>query len=378
VNDTSLAAVVDLRNDGGRGRRGQRAAERRRKRRRRRTWVSVLIGLLVIGGAASVAWFTIKPVIDSMRAPNDYPGPGTGAVMVTIDQGDSGTDIGIKLQKAGVVKSVNGFTDAAKKDPRATGISPGVYELKLQMASAQAIEVLSDRANQIKNTVLLTEGLRTTQVVDEIAKQVPRLTKADLQKALADPESLGLPEQAKGVVEGWLFPATYDVTPQTTATGLLSEMVSETVKQLTDQQVPPAKWLSTITMASLVQAESGKAEDDPKIARVLQNRLDKKMRLQLDTTVNYALKRQRVGVTVKDTQVVSPYNTYLHDGLPPGAICNPGAAAIQAALNPVDGPWLYFVAVDPDSGLTKYATTEAEFTKLRDELNKWLKAHPGR
>ncbi len=376
VNETSEAALVDF-YESSAGRRSARAAERRRKRRTRRTWLTLVIAVIVIGGGASLAWFTIKPVIDSFREPNDFPGPGTGSVVVTVEQGDTGTDIGIRLQEAGVVKTVDGFIDAAKEDSRAAGISPGVYELKREMSSAQAIAVLINRDNQIKKTVLLKEGLRLSQIVAEIVKQ-SGLPKAELDQALADPASIGLPAQAKGVVEGWLFPATYDVTPTTTAAGLLGEMVAKTISELDQAGVPEANWLRTLTLASLVQAESGSAADDPKIARVLQNRLDRKIRLQLDTTVNYVLKRQKVGVTIKDTQVASPYNTYTIDGLPPGAICSPGAAAIAAALAPAPGPWLYFVAVNPTTGLTKFATTDAEFSQLLAELNQWLKANPGR
>ena len=372
MTDTRL---IDI--SGGRTasqRRSARAAERRRKSRRRRTWVSVLIGLAVIGGAVSIAYLAIRPVIASLTEPKDYPGPGSGQVVVTIDQGTI-TDTAKALQAAGVIKTVQSFTDLA--DPRAATIHPGVYQLKLQMTAAGALDVLANPANRQVTTVTLNEGLRLPQLPDKLAAGT-KLPRADLEAASKNVTALGLPAQAKGQLEGWLFPATYEVTPKTTATGLLSQMVAQMVTELTTLGVPPAQWQRTVIEASLVQAESGSEADSPKIARVLENRIAAKRPLQLDTTVNYALNRYKVAVAEKDTRYPSPYNTYLHLGLPVGAICSPGEIALKAVLHPAPGPWMYFVAVNPDTGLTKYGVTVADFTALQNELNAWLKAHPGR
>ena len=354
-------------------RRAARAAERRRKRRRRRTWVSVLIGLLVIGAAVSVAYLAIRPVIASFTAPKDYSGPGTGQVTVTINSGTI-TDTAKTLFSAGVIKTVQAFTDLAAQDTRAATIQPGVYLLKQQMSAAGALNILANPANRQATTVTVKEGLRLGEVLDALAKS-GKVTRADLDAAVAKPASIGLPPEAKGSVEGWLFPATYEITPTTTATSLLSDMVSKAETELTDLGVPRTKWLSTLTLASLVQAESGSDADSPKIARVLQNRLDKGIPLGLDTTVNFILNRYRVLVTTKETQTPSPYNTYLHVGLPPGPIDSPGGASLKAALNPTPGPWMYFVATDPTSGVTEFATTEAQFGKLVAKLRAWQNAH---
>ena len=354
-------------------RRAARAAERRRKRRRRRTWVSVLIGLLVIGAAVSVAYLAIRPVIASFTAPKDYSGPGTGQVTVTINSGTI-TDTAKTLFSSGVIKTVQAFTDLAAQDTRAATIQPGVYLLKQQMSAAGALNILANPANRQATTVTVKEGLRLGEVLDALAKS-GKVTRADLDAAVAKPASIGLPPEAKGSVEGWLFPATYEITPTTTATSLLSDMVSKAETELTDLGVPRTKWLSTLTLASLVQAESGSDADSPKIARVLQNRLDKGIPLGLDTTVNFILNRYRVLVTTKETQTPSPYNTYLHVGLPPGPIDSPGGASLKAALNPTPGPWMYFVATDPTSGVTEFATTEAQFGKLVAKLRAWQNAH---
>jgi UPF0755 protein len=111
---------------------------------------------------------------------------------------------------------------------------------------------------------------------------------------------------------------------------------------------------------------------------VLHNRLSKGVKLQLDTTVHYATKNFKVATSLKDTQVKSSYNTYLVPGLPSGAIGNPGHTAIEAALNPATGPWLYFVAVNPDTGATEYAKTPAEFAVIKAKYDAWAKVNPGK
>lgn len=358
-------------------RRAARATERRKRRRSRRGWVSVLIGLSVLVGAAALAWFTIRPVVASLFEPGDYPGPGAGEVTITIPDGASGTAIGRVLRDADVVKTADAFADLAASDSRAATIQPGVYTLRKQMSSRGALEILADPANRIVSKVTVKEGMRVSEILPALA-EATGIPLAQFQAAVKAPTEIGLPSQAAGRVEGWLFPATYEISPKTTATDLLAEMVRRTVDELNELGVAEDRWNAVIIEASLVEAERGSDADAPKIARVFVNRMEQSRPLQLDTTVNYALNRRKVAVTIKDTQVASPYNTYLRPGLPVGAICSPGRVAIEGVLSPAEGPWLYFVAVNPDTGLTKYATTEEEFFALQAELNTWLKANPGR
>jgi UPF0755 protein len=155
-------------------------------------------------------------------------------------------------------------------------------------------------------------------------------------------------------------------------------MSRRTVQELDVLGVPAAERHSTIVLASLVQAEARLAEDFPKVSRVLHNRLAAKRKLELDTTVHYATKKFTVFTSMKDTKVNSPYNTYVVPALPVGAIGNPGRAALEAARNPAEGPWLYFVAVNPDTGQTKYATTPAEHERNKAEYQAWQRANPGK
>jgi UPF0755 protein len=126
-------------------------------------------------------------------------------------------------------------------------------------------------------------------------------------------------------------------------------------------------------VASLVQAEGGRLQDFAKIARVIYNRLNTGMQLQLDSTVMYAMNKFGIRASTAELKFNSPYNTYLHAGLPPGPIDSPGDAAIRAALHPAAGNWRYFVTVDPKTGLTKFTNSQAQFQQFVAELDRNLK-----
>ncbi|MEV7969168.1 endolytic transglycosylase MltG, partial [Sphaerisporangium sp. NPDC088356] len=129
--------------------------------------------------------------------------------------------------------------------------------------------------------------------------------------------------------------------------------------------------LEIMTIASIVQAESGNVRDMPKVARVIYNRLNRtpQMKLQMDSTVMYGLNKFGIAATHEEIKSTSPYNTYARLGLPPGPIGNPGDHAIEAALKPADGTWLFFVTTDPKRGITKFTDSETEFFKLAEEFN---------
>jgi UPF0755 protein len=133
-----------------------------------------------------------------------------------------------------------------------------------------------------------------------------------------------------------------------------------------------------VIVASIIEKEVRAEGDRAKVARVLYNRLDKGEPLGLDSTVIYAEKLKTNTTTAKDRKSKSKYNTYRYDGLPPGPISAPGRAALEAAANPADGDWMYFVTVNFDTGETKFATTAAEHDKNVKEWQAWCKAKSGR
>jgi UPF0755 protein len=336
----------------------------------------IVLALAIVGGGVAIAYTYLRPVVVGFFEPNDYPGPGSGSVRVTVAHGAGGSAIATALVEQDVVKTTKAFIEAAKDDPKSAGIQPGVYEMRSQMSATDALAVLVDPANRIVTKVVVPEG-KWAKEVYPILSAATGIPVADYAKAAKDAAALGLPASAKGNVEGYLFPASYEFEPDTTAVDHLRTMVAESTERLEALGVTPEKMERTMIVASLVEAEARFADDRPKVARVVENRLAQKMPLQFDSTVNYAIGKHGITTTDEDRASKSPYNTYQVTGLPPGPIGNPGESAIQAAAQPAPGPWLYFVTVDPTKGTTKFAVTYEEHQANVAEFQKWCQANKG-
>jgi UPF0755 protein len=178
------------------------------------------------------------------------------------------------------------------------------------------------------------------------------LKRADVQAALANPAVLGLPAWAHNQPEGFLFPATYDIEPGSGAVDALRQMTEKFAEESASLNLEARAGAEGLTpyqvvvIASIVEAETPVDADRAKVARVVLNRLAQHMRLQLDSTVNYVLPVKKGRLSDADLQVASPYNTYLHLGLPPTPIDSPGEKALEAVLSPAAGDWLYFITID--------------------------------
>ncbi|MFC6883079.1 MULTISPECIES: endolytic transglycosylase MltG [Actinomadura] len=364
------------------GRRERRRTRRRQKRRRRNGRAAALFALAFVvavfgtGGVLGYAW------LDNRMHPPDYSGQGGGNVTVQIKDGDSGSVIAVTLQQHRVVKSSRAFLKVYGKETRASGIQPGFYRMRLKMSSKAAMALLLDPKSRAGNQITVFEGMRAVEVYRLIAKKTG-IPLRDFQKAAARPQDFGLPSYAKGKVEGYLYPGRYDLDPNGSAKQILKQMVERFTKEAeqvdleTKAEQAGMSPATLVTMASLIQAEGGRASDFPKISRVIRNRLSRHMRLQFDTTVLYALNRRTLTVTHNDLKTQSPYNTYLHDGLPPGPISNPGPEAIEAAVKPDSGSWLYFIATNPSKKITEFTDDPAEFERLKKKFEQWQQEHPG-
>ena len=221
--------------------------------------------------------------------------------------------------------------------------------------------------------MVIPEGSSLKKTLAILLATKGKIDSEDLAAAVADPSNLGLPAYAHGKVEGFLFPATYDVDPSTTAEDQLKAMVTRWKQAAADSDLVAASKKAkltpyeVLTVASLLQAEA-QPKDFAKVARVIYNRLDKDMPLQLDTTVLYALGRSGTHLSPEDLQTDSPYNTYKNKGLPPTPINSPGQQAINAALHPAKGNWLYYVTTNLKTGETKFTNSYQEFLKFKKEL----------
>ncbi|MEU8902014.1 endolytic transglycosylase MltG [Streptomyces mirabilis] len=223
-------------------------------------------------------------------------------------------------------------------------------------------------------SLVIPEGWRTGQVyeaVDEALALPLGSTKKSLAKA-----NLKLPTYAEGNPEGYLYPTTYHIDKTATPESLLALMVNTANKKFSGSPITAGaqrnamNLYQAITIASIIQAETSTKADMGKVARVIFNRLERGMPLQMDATLNYALNRFTPTTTTNETKLESPYNSYQRMGLPPTPISNPGQAAMRAAINPTPGNWLYFVTVKP--GDTRFTASYeeqqrnvAEFKRLR-------------
>jgi len=353
-------------------------AARARKSRRRTTWVVVIV-LAILGTAGYLVWSMLDGLFDGASAsatPSDFPGPGSGAVEVVVNPGDSGQAIGRTLADAGVVATANAFVAAYAANPAATGIQPGTYSLLREIPAADAVQALLNPASRVEEKLTIAEGLTARQIYEKVAAQFGT-TADDVATTVGDGTAIGLPEQAGGTVEGWLFPATYTIQPDDDVTSVLTSMTAQTVKVLTDLGAQPDTWETTLIKASLVEREAKHDEDRPKMARAIENRLADDWRLDIDAAVAYGAGVSGTELTkamLDDTS--NPYNLRRLKGLPPTPIASPGAASIKAVLEPADGTWMYWCTVNLETGETWFSTTEAEHSQCVAAMNDWLAANP--
>ena len=355
-----------------------RRLQRQQRRATRRKWALVLVAvsLVLVAVAGSIA----KSFVDNSFVKNtdvvaDYTDAGQGTVQVIIAPGDIGGTIATTLYGAGVVASREAFLAAWNANPDANGIKPGYYFLQREMKAKYALDMLLDPNNRELRTLTIAEGLTLPSYYEKIAA-VTKTTVDEVKAAAADTEALGLPPEAKGNLEGWLFPSTYPFDPGVTPAKVLSTMITETIKQLDAQGVAPADREKILTIASLVEREAKLPDDRPLIAGVIYNRLSRDMKLEFDSTVKYVAPSPGAFTSDDERATDSPYNTYKYVGLPPGPIAGPGAASIAAAVTPAQNNYLFFVTVNLLTGETAYAETFPEHQKNVQTLQAWIKAQP--
>ena len=336
--------------------------------------------IVMVAFVATLGFFGPKFVALVSAAP-DFSGPGTGSVQVQIESGETLSQIGNTLKALGVVASVDGFIVAANDNSDSGSIAPGLYNLLLEMKSSDAILALLDPANRVTLKVVIPEGKRVSWTLETLATQTD-LPLADFEAAVANATSLGLPSYSNGNPEGFLFPATYEFMPGTTAEQMISAMIKRfNAEAISIDLEARAKQMGRsvyeiVTVASLLEVE-GHPRDFTKVARVVYNRLAEPMPLQFDSSVNYGLGKTDVILTTELLNQDTPYNVYLRPGLPPTPIDSPGTEALEAAVNPAAGDWLFFITVDLNTQETKFTRSYEEFLVWKDDFLAFCDANDG-
>ena len=257
------------------------------------------------------------------------------------------------------------FQIAARFKGLEKSLQAGEYAFSSKMSTIQVIEMLA-RGETAYYQFTIPEGFTVEQIAELL--QEKGLTNKDrflsLARNFAPFEYMENRPGTKYRVEGYLFPDTYRVSRGMSEEDLLRMLISQFDRAYSPEMRDKAKLAgisvhNLVTLGSLVEREARLTQERPMVARVFLNRLKVDMPLQSCATIQYILGYAKEELTIADTQLPSPYNTYLNGGLPPGPVASPGLAALQAVLTPTDGDWLFFV-VDGKTGGHRFSKTLAE------------------
>ncbi|MCR6482598.1 endolytic transglycosylase MltG [Amycolatopsis sp. OK19-0408] len=345
----------------------------RKKKRGKRAigWVAALVVIVLLAGGAYYGF-------NKIFGYEDFEGAGDGDVLFQVDDGDSTSAIGAKLATAGVVASGKAFVKAGEDNPKLARIQHGFYVMKSHMSGSSAVDRITTPASRVGqleirpytqfDDITQPDGKVTPGVFTLMAKascaqingKSTCITADDLRKAVdaADLKTLGVPDWAiepankadrkDRRLEGLIAPGLYDIRPGANAQEILGQLVKSSTEAIQNAGLsaqstgPEATPYQTLIIASIIEREAVKA-DFGKLSRVIYNRLAINMRLQMDSTVNYPLDRPTLATSDEDRNRPGPYNTYKNTGLPLTPISVPSADAIQAAVHPTAGDWVYFV-----------------------------------
>lgn len=304
------------------------------------------------------------------EAPDFVVGQAGPEVIVEITPGQTGSEIGEELEELGVVKSSSAFFRVAVADERATRIAPGEHLVETRIPAREALEQLLD-PKRMPNLIKVRDGARWSEIREQLLRFGLSESEIDASyKEIRTSELFGAAE-----LEGFLYPAQYSFNKGVGAKEILTEMtgkfdwITRDVSWESNRSFNPYQLM---IIASLVESE-GTPDVFGKVARVIYNRLKVGMPLQFDSTVHYALNRRgEIRVSLKETKVQSRYNTFIYRGLPPTPIGSPTKPAIEAALNPPTGDWLYFVTVKP--GETRFTSSYDEFLLWKAEYKRNFRA----
>ncbi|MEC5192179.1 MULTISPECIES: endolytic transglycosylase MltG [unclassified Arthrobacter] len=350
-----------------------------RKVRRRRRIFALLLTLIVFVVAVAVGAQFLKPLLGGDTVA-DYPGPGTGEVLITVPPGSGPKSVATELQAKKVVANADSFL----KEFLASGgaLAPGDFTMRNEMKNSDAVAVLLNKDQEKVMYVALSAGLRIGESLQAISEGTG-VAASDLKALNESPAQFGVPAKAKNL-EGFLAPGEYRFPLGTPAKDVLQKLVTTTLDELKSQGVTdPAKQYDAVTVASIVQAEGGQAEYGD-VAGAIYNRLKPDNTetiglIQSDATVTYGLGIKSFHIDeAQKADKSNPYNTYANPGLPVGPIGSPGKTAIDAAANPKVNDYLYWVTINLDTKETLFSKTLAEHNTNVAKYNAWCEANAGR
>jgi UPF0755 protein len=338
---------------------GDPSPPRPRGRYRRRRFLA--LGLLLVG--VLIAWFLIA----FFQPPPFDPGDGSGEAIVTVPDGASASQVADLLSENDVVSNGTLFEWRLKLAGKTDQILPGRYVLAHDMSYAKAIDRLTSAGGKINVTI--PEGEDRTQIaatVKDLGLSGDYLAASKSFKGF-DPNRYGA--QNPKSLEGFLFPATYELDPGASVDQLVSEQLQAFRQNIAGVNLSYAKSKNltvydVLTIGSMIDKEVMVPSERPLVAAVIYNRLHRGMPLGIDATTRFEFHNYTGEITQSQLQSPSPYNTRTHAGLPPTPIGNPGLAAIKAAAHPAKVNYLFYVVNGDGSGHHCFTASEQEFNQL--------------
>lgn len=332
--------------------------------------IALSIVLVMVGGVLFYVWNGLRPTAAASTP-----------VKFTITSGMRAQKVTEMLEEQGLIRNAFLFSGWLKLEGEGSRFQAGEYELTPGMTREEIVAKLNAGDTVAAQTIKFTipEGFTISQIAERLAEKAG-LDKEKFLEAANKPElwtgsiwTKGLPSNGdlRFPLEGYLFPETYEMKAGSTETEVINRMLAELDHKL-DQL--PEDWLSVmedrgltvhqlLTIASLVEREVVADEERAIVASVIQNRLKKKMPMQIDATIQYLLDKQKERLLEVDLKVESPYNTYLNQGLPPGPIAAPSLKSIEAALYPDQTDYLYYVTKKDGTNTHLFAETYSQHQK---------------
>lgn len=326
------------------------------KPRRARKIMSILACLLIIVLAMVQTWRVQYTAV----SPQDKT-----PIDIVVPEKSGAQQVAVLLKQNGLIRSELVFRFYCSRYNLATVLKPGHYRFSRSQTLPELAQLIA-QGRVVGTTITIPEGY-TVEQIGRLLLEKKLVSEADWQAALKEdydfdflPPVGGKREQR---LEGFLFPDTYNIELNTPARQIVVTMLERFQKAWAPELAALAKQqkqsvLEVVTIASMVEREAMVPEEREIISGVIKNRLDKKMALQMCSTVLYVLKEDKQTLSIADTRIDSYYNTYKYPGLPPGPIANPGSASLEAALHPQKHNYLYFVA--KGDGTHQFSTTNAE------------------
>ncbi len=325
----------------------------------RRAFVLLLLAALISGAGG---WWGYSKIVEP------YRGYTAAEVFVDIPSGSGPARIGERLVAAGVVRNAMTFRAGLLLSGRSRALKAGEYRFDAPMHTLDVIDKIA-RGDVYKRLLTFREGLTIVEMA-QVFEERGFGSAAEFRAAASKASLIADLDPSAGDLEGYLFPETYSLPRDTPATDVVAQMVKGVRGVLTPGMIASAKAIGLnvrqlVTLASLVEKETGAPDERPLVAAVYRNRLRSRMPMQADPTVIYALQKagNYHGNLTRDhlRELDSPYNTYRYGGLPPGPIASPGKASLAAAATPADVDYLYFVS--RNDGTHVFASTLSEHNR---------------